>query len=391
MPAPTHAADDLAATLESAGFVRLVTRADADALAAGGILAGALTERETPFQFSVGRTVRERTARVADGGADEVTLAIGSTDADVPELESDDRPAALAACALATELEVAPDPVLALAGAVAAGVEPGAGETEWLLERARETGRLERRPGVAVPTADPVDGLAHSTRCRAPWSGSPEATREALSTVALDDELDDDAHRTVGSLVALDVVGAEDATERAAVSVGRFLRPYAAPESAFETVGGYADVLAATAQLDPGTGVALAMGHDARESALDVWRAHGRESHEALSTAATRRYDGLFVVDVDGGPVETVARLAAAFRSPEPLALAVGDGEAAVASSEPRSLATQFEAIARALADARAGDGAAGVEYDAGRRRGYLQYGSEVDETTLVDTVREHL
>ncbi|ELY99450.1 hypothetical protein [Natrialba asiatica] len=417
--------------IESAGFVRIVTRADGDALAASGILAAALSESEIPFQMTVARTVGDRTDRVRgrderDSDSDELTVVFGAVDVGnaeaVVRLDSDDRPATLAATDLVREFSAdgstavaGVDPVLALAGLVAAGVEPGAGESEWLLESARERGLVERRPGVAVPTVDPIDGLANSTRLCAPWSGDPEATRDALAGAGL--EFDEpasfgaDAHRTIGSLVALDVVGTEAATEAAATSIQRVLQPYAITgtesdsedECAFPTVGGYADVLEATARTEPGTGAALAMGHDAVGPALSAWRTHGKRAHGALETASTGRYDGLFVVDIDDGPVEAVARMAVEFRSPEPTVLAIGDGEAAIATraSESASLAATVEAVAREL-DA---DGIR-AEYDVGPRRGYLQYGvtvdgaekdesaageeRRVDNSTIIAAVREH-
>ncbi|ELZ07318.1 hypothetical protein [Natrialba aegyptia] len=405
----THAPD-----IESAGFVRIVTRADGDALAASGILAAALSEYGIPFQVTVARTVGDRTDRVQgqddrDSDSDELTVVFGAVDAGnataVVRLDSDDRPATLAATDLVREFSAdgstavtGVDPVLALAGLVAAGVEPGAGESEWLLESARERGLVERRPGVAIPTADPVDGLAHSTRVCAPWSGDPEATRDALAGTELEfaepASFDADAHRTIGSLVALDVVGAEAATDAAATSIQRVLQPYAITgtgigtgsdsedEYAFSTVGGYADVLEATARTEPGTGAALAMGHDAVGPALSAWRTRGKRAHDALETASTGRYDGLFVVGIDDGPVEAVARLAVEFRSPEPTVLAIGDGEAAIATRESESLAATVEAVTREL-DA---DGIR-AEYDVGHRRGYLQYDVTVDDAAADDSV----
>ncbi len=370
------------AALESAGFVRIVSRADGDALAAVGIVARALAERETPFQAAVRPTVGSRTDRVADDDATE-TLAIGAIDGDARRLAPSDRPTTLAACDLARELGVEPDPVLALAGAFAAGVEPGAGETEHLLETARDRGLLERRPGVAIPTDDVAD-LAYSTLCRAPWSGDGEATTESLADLDLDlddEDLDDETWRRVGSLVALEAIGDESATERAAHAVGRVLNPHATPEGPFATVGGYADVLEATARVAPGTGIALAIGHDASESALEAWREHGRRAHDALDGASTGRYDGLFVVGVDDGPVETVASVAARYRSPEPNVLAIGDGEAGIATLEARSLGGPLEAASRELE----------ADYDVGRRRGYLRYDSEMDDSTIIATVRDRL
>ncbi|SDQ41635.1 exonuclease [Natronobacterium texcoconense] len=377
--------------LESAAFVRLVTRSDGDALAASGIVARALAERNTPFQVTVGRTVADRTDRARAGEEGDLTLAVGATDADVPRLDADDRPATLAAVDQVRELGVTPDPVLALAGLVAAGVEPGAGESEWVLETAQDRNLVDRRPGVAVPTADPIDGVAHSTRLCGPWSGDLEATREALaSSVDLESDLEQEDRRAIASAVALDVVGDDEATETAASAIRRGLKPYATTgsDAPFATVGGYADVLEATARTEPGTGVALAMGHDARDPALAAWREHGRRAHEALESASTGRYDGLFVVGIDDGPVEAVARIAVAYRSPEPVVLAVAadGGEAAIATQDDDPLGATVERIARELES-----DAEGVEYDVGRRRGYLRYDPGLERSTVVTTVRELL
>ncbi|USZ73222.1 exonuclease [Natronosalvus halobius] len=410
--------------LESADFVRIVTRADGDGLAAAGLLARTLTDRETPFQVTVGETIGDRTARLQpsdDRMPGTVSVAIGPHDVDVdadPEgadivsLETETRPATLAAAELARDLEGSPDPVLTLAGTIAAGIEPGAGESEWVLESALESDRLERRPGVGVPTADVIDGLTASMGCLAPWSGDEAAVVDALEEIGLgvdvdvtsngdgngdgnsdaigpnsDSDLDPDpnTHRTIGSAVALDVVGDDDASEYAATAIGRFLRPYAITDGRpFATLEGYADVLAATAALEAGTGVALAMGHEARKPALEAWRTCGRRVHAALDDASTGRYDGLFVVDVGDAPVRPAARLVLAYRSPEPAVLALGDGEAALATRDASGFGPTLEAVARDLE--------IGAAYDVGRRGGTLRYGDcEQDNETVIAAVRGHL
>lgn len=407
------AQESVTADLERAGFVQLVVRADGDALAASGILTRVLSGRGTPFQVTVGETIAERTERAqaaADDTDGDLILSIGATDAAVPRLDAPDRPATLAAVEVSRALDSSSgsddgtdsdsdsglDPVLALAGLVAAGVEPGAGESEWLLEVARERGLLERRPGVVVPTADPVDGLALSTRIRAPWSGDSDAVAGALADVGVDvvaeQSTDDDErsfgeddHRAIGSLVALDVVGSDETVPRAAASIARTLRPDATPQGPFATLGGYADVLEATARLEPGTGAALAMGHGACEQALDVWRRHGRQVHDALDAASTGRYDGLFVVGVDDGPVASIADLAAAYLSPESTVLATGAGEAAIVTiDEPLSAGT-VERIARDVEETTDGSD---VAYDVGSRGGTLRFDAGIDDATVIEHVR---
>ncbi len=298
--------DRAAARLADADFVRLVATADGDGLTAAGLLARGLDAIEIPYQASLA-AVPEPPATDAD-----CTVSIGHPTGDVT-LRSE--PLAFEAVSILEELApVAIDPELALAGAICAGVEPSG----RLLERAD----LDRRPGVAVPTEGPVEGLTYSTLAHTSFSGDADATEAALS------ELDGRDGREFASFLALSVV--EDAPARAVEAIERALRPYVTDR--FETLGGLADVLDAVARVQPGTGLALALGHDVEAAARDAWRTHGARAHPMLRTAETGRYDGLYVVRIDEASPEllgTVARLAFQYRSPESIALAATDGAAA--------------------------------------------------------------
>jgi hypothetical protein len=248
--------------------------------------------------------------------------------------------------------EADPDALLALAGAVSAG--DTAGE---LPERAG----VERAPGVGIPTEEPADGLAHSTLLHAPFSGDEDAAAEALAAVDTESE---DAGRTVASLVTLSVLESPDATPRAAERIEGALYPFRG--GPFGTVEGYADVLDSAAREDPGTAAALVLGSDARAAALDAWRTHARRAHESVREATTGRYDGLFVARDDGGvPVETVARLLAEFRSPEPVVLVVTDDRAGVVATPDSSVdAAALLGDAFERATGTAGRASTGIEVD---------------------------
>jgi len=333
------APDRVAAALGDAEFVRLVATADGDALAATGLLARALEAVEMPYQASLAAVPRTP-ATDAD-----CTLAVGHPTGDVT-LET--TPLAVAAADVARDLAPdAVDPVLALAGAFCAGSEPSGP----LLEAAG----LERRPGVAVPTEDRVDGLAGSTLVHAAFSGDGAAAEAALASL-------DGGDRELASYVALSAV--RDAPPRAAESVERALRPYDCDR--FETLGGYADVLDAVARERPGTGVALALGHDVERAALETWRGHGQRAHTALRATDAARYDGLCVVRVGAdAPLGTVARLLFEYRSPEPVALVVSDGEAAVVGEPAATVGDAFRGTATALdGRATARDGAGVATFD---------------------------
>ncbi|MFB6219852.1 MAG: exonuclease RecJ [Halolamina sp.] len=371
--------DATAETLASAPFVRVVAANDGDSLAAAGVLAGACEQRATPFQLRLG---------TGSATEDAVTVAIGPVGVEGDVTLS--RPASPEAYATANALGTDPDPILALAGTLAAGERVEAAEAA--LRDAQDAERVQRRPGVAIPTDDYTVGLAASTRLHAPFSGDESAAAALLAELreGHDDSGDTDAAdsfgRRLASLVAIDTVTAEGATPRAAEQVERALRPYATPDGPFATLGGYADVLDAVSRTAPGAGIPLVLGRrsvgdeDTREAALDAWRSHGETVHRLLREAETARHHGLSVIRVPGSDpaaLPAVARLSRDFRAPEPTVLAVTDGAAAVAGAEGVG-----EAIT-AAADAVGGTGR-GAE-----RAGTARFDTET--TQFTDAFREAL
>jgi hypothetical protein len=357
-PAP----DALASVLAGAPFVRLVATDDGDALAAAGTVARALRERAVPFQVRVSRDPAPETVD------DDVVVTVG-TDRGPHAIPGAGRPASTTAFAVARELGVDADPVVVLAGVVAAGSVPGTDGSGDALDAAERAGVVSRRPGVAVPTADLADGLAASTLVRTPYSGDVEAARTALAPLGLPAELDEDAHRRLASLVAVDVAAAPDASARSASAVERALRPYAIDAGGpVETVGGYADVLDALARAAPGTGVALALAADPSDglttAAVDAWRSHGTAAHRAVDAATTGRYDGCVVARVDAptAVLPAVARIVRDFRSPEPVAIVLDEasGRVAAAAADDRGIGDACRAVARETGGDGWGDAARG-------------------------------
>lgn len=331
--------EPLADTLSTAPFVRVAAASDGDSLAAAGLLARACAETATPFQL---RLDDEAAAATEDA----VTVTVGPTAVDGDA--SLDRPASPSAFALARRLGADPDPVLALAGTIAAGKTVRTADAA--LEAAREAGRLDREPGLAIPTDGIPAGLAASTLLHGPFSGDEDAAAALVAELGTAEGADHAAgadagsggefDRRLASLVTIDTVTAAGATERASRAVERALRPYRTPDGPFDTLGGYADVLDAVARTAPAAGISLALGEraggneDVRDAALAAWRKYGTAVHEALQTAATVRHHGVWVLelgDADAAVLPAVARLARDFRAPEPVALAVADGAAAVA------------------------------------------------------------
>lgn len=420
---------DAAAALRSAPLARLLVRRDGDAIAAAGVLARGLQAMDVPVQAAATDSRAAREQRVTDGDPDAVTVSIGAA-ADADVTLGTDGPAAAAAAAIVRALDVAPAYELALAGVVAAGELP-ADATPELLEAAREAG-IERRPGVGLATDDLADGLAGSTLFHAPFSGDPDAAAAALADAGVDvtsdpdtessddvasapdGESSDDAdesgdgdngsaegdaesdaasteerRRTVASLVALAATDGP-APERAATTVVCALRPLAGDGPA-PTVEGYADVLDVVAAVDPGLALAHALGDCELETARSTWRAASAAAHAAIDAADPARYDGVVVLDAGDADPAIVARMARDYLAPEPVTVAIGDDAVGVATTEPD---------APGLVDAVAAttEGAA----DAAPRRGVVRdVGTanetdeddepvEIDETAVVDALREH-
>jgi hypothetical protein len=384
-PSPTDSntptPEAVATALADARFVRVVVAPDGASLAAGGVLARALRERAIPFQV---RVRRDSAYSVRD---DALTVRIGSAGpADLTLSEPETAP--VVAFEVGGALGTDADPRLALAGVAASEADPAA---SMLADAAG----LERSPGVGIPVSDLADGLGHSTLLHAPFSEGADAANAALAELDLPAELDEAAMRRIASLAAVETATATGATPRAAEAVARALNPLRLNDAApFATVEGYADVLCAVAREEPGTGIALALGPDARTPAIEAWRTHARLAHAALRTAETARYGGVFVVHVEtpdsraegdesdrrrvAGRLRTVARLARDFRSPEPTALVVCEGVAAAATTDGGVDA------ADALGTA-AGTG----EADGTAREADTRF--ETDTETFVTTAREAL
>ena len=373
----TASADAVATRLREATFANLLVRADGESLAAAGLLAGACVATETPYQVSVVRTRDEFRARrdAADEAA--TSLPIGVAD----DRDSDDHGASehpsLTAFEAAEALGADPDPALAFAGVVAGDATP-----EDAAPAIVGAADAERRSGLASPTADPADALAHTTLAHAEYSGDPDAVEATVESLGDGDDVD----RRLASLLAIDAVSADGATTRAAEAVERAIHPLAA--GPMETVEGYADVLGALAATAPGLGAALAVADDegaTRDAAIDVWRDHAVAAHEGVRSADVTRYDGLLVARTEG-PVEAVARLLRDFRSPEPAVLAMCRGD--VADGEDDGTTEAALATTDAPADPiEAAAEAAGGSGLARGTTGYARFDPE-REDDLVDAIR---
>lgn len=343
-------ASDIAATCAEADFLHLVARADGDALAAAGILAAACDRQGTPFHVRVART--EAAAETLLGGADDAatTLALGLASAD---------PVSLNAYHAAADLGASPDPMLAIAGVVAGGTV-----TSTIDDRLLGKAGLDRRAGITIPVEDVAEGLAFTTYAHAPFSGDREAATEALEDVA------EVTGRSEASLLAMASVGPDETPARAGVAIERALRPYAG--GPFETAGGFADVLNALAREAPGIGIALALNGEGRDEAVAIWRDRSARVHQAVREAGTARYDGLVVARVDG-PVEPTSRVLRDFRSPEPVVLAVADGEAGVAAHD-QAIGGPLATAAEAAGGSALSRGTRGfATFDADREEAFIE------------------
>lgn len=318
---------DVAEVLGDASFVHLLVGADGDAIAAAGVLGRSLAHVGTPYQVSVVGTPDEATRRIAATDGDSTTVSVG-LDTGEATTSIDGVPRSVGAYHVAADLveSVAPPGVLALAGAVVTGRDLD--DLPGVQEAIRVAGG-RHVPGVAVPTADTARGLAYSTLVHGPFSGRPA---EAAAMLDGSEAADGVGDRSLASAVAMAVAGPDDTPRRSAGATGRVLRPLVV-DGPFQTVGGYADVLSATAHAAPGTAMALALGRDGRTPALEAWEAHGATVHEAVRSVDWRRYADVIVVETDA-PAPATARLLRDFRAPEPAVLVRAPDRTALATTE---------------------------------------------------------
>ncbi len=391
--------------LREAAFVRLVATQTGDSLAAAGLVAEALRASSIPFKIETISPDSPGHINVDAGPADAVCVSVGTdeTTADT-SISGYPQPASSTAFAVAREFDGEPDPVLALAGVVAAGSMLGTDSSGAALAAAKDCERVSRHPGVAFPTPAWGRDLCSSTLLRVPASGDPESAERLLDEFALGEVVDpengdpagadnhsDDDRRRLASALAVEVTRCEVVSDRGAAAVERVLRPYVTDEP-FASVGGYADILSALALEAPGQGLALMLATDpqpARKQALDIWRSHGRAAHRGLDEATIGRYDGatVFRVSAASTTLPTIARLARDFQSPEPAVIALTDEsesdpdytDAVVITTEPREIG---DVTASAAAET---GGVGGGTAMRGRAR------IQGDKTEFVAAVRERL
>jgi len=328
-------ADDaaIASTLCDATVAHFVSHADGDSVAAAGLLATAVSPA-TPVQISTVRTVSHGQDRIEDSPASTISVGFDAPSADT-SLEAESN--ALAAFEIAEDIDSA-DPILALAGAIAAGISPHGAA----LEDALDAG-VHRRPGVGIPTADLADGLAHSTLFHADVSDDEQRAGALLAELGLPAELEDGSHRRLASAVSLTTTESP-APESAVSAIETVLRPHVIPDGPFQTVEGVADVLDGLSRAEPGLASALALGLGDRNDVLDAWRDHARATHEAVRLGDRTRVPDLVIVESDGGDPWTTARLVRDFRTAEPAALVLGDTDLALATTETNAL-SRLDAI----------------------------------------------
>ena len=331
-PEETGAPADLASQVRGADLVRVVSRADGDGLAAAAILGRACADQDLPRHVSVSPSREAATARLEESGAG---IALGF---DGPDGFCSEDSAALCAYETAVALGANPDPGLALAGAVAAGVPPKGPA----LEAAEEQG-IERRAGLSVPTTDVTTGLAYTGLLHADFSGDEEATSAFLEDLDLADPRDTQSHKTLASAVAMEVTDGPTG-KQAIESLQRALGPLESP-GPFETVGGYADVLGAAASLDPGKGLVALLGSIDEDRLLDLWQTYGATLHEAVADLSESDGEPLTTTVEDVSPLD-VAGLGYTYAVDADRLYVSGSDSIALAAGEDNArsvLASKFE------------------------------------------------
>lgn len=370
---PPSDPDRIATALQEASLVRILTPTYGGAIAAAGLMARALAQRDVPFQVAPTTSRTERVQRRTDGDEEATTILIG--DHDQSSLSIDPRRPVEAVTAVLSRIDADPAPVLALAGLIAAGKQPQA--LPELRERAQERG-MTQQLGVGIPTAAYADGLTHSLLFHATFSGDREAVIDHFTALGIegDTPVTEAERRAVASLVAIEATG-DGRAPSAVRTVERALRPHTIT-GPFATVEGYGDVLALVSECQPGLAVAIALGSDLTETALSVWHEQAAAVHECLHSAPWTQYEDCLLVPVSDAPPRSVARLTQEVYSTESMVLAVGPTTAAIATDE------DIDALALAA------ELGAELElaYDGTARVAHLEYTSQPATDELIETVQ---
>lgn len=323
--AETTPAPERAATLcRESEFVHLVGSPDGDSLAAIGVLGRALDTLSVPYQASIARTPADAATRLVDGG-ESISIGLPET-GDTRFVEGS---LAVGAYETARILDTDPDPILAIAGAIAGGFSP----TGPALEAAEEAG-VQERPGLGLPTADLTTGLAYSGWLHAEFSGDEQQAGAFLADIGLPAEMDDDAHTRLASTIALEITGAVG-DERPAAGLADVVAPLSSP-GPFETVEGHADVLDAVAMNAAGIGLAFVLGHTNSDAAVEEWKTARERLHRTVHHVELEDWNEFQVGTAETQDPRAAARLVRDFRADGPVvivgqdavALAIGDRDA---------------------------------------------------------------
>lgn len=369
-PAPdTHTPDvgDIASTITEHGVVQMGVRADAGSLAAAGIIARVCEAVGAGFHITTVRTTAEHAAWHETTDPDAGVLSIG-IDAESPG----GLPPVCLGAAVADRLDVLVPVALVVAGGLADGRPPSTLDAPGI-----DFDGIHQRPGLGIPTEDPIVGVAYSTLIHGSFSGDPDAVRELLPVDGDSDgeSFTDTDRKGVASVVALECLGSEAATDRATVGLERFLQPHVG-KSPFASLEGYMDVLDVVSRSQPGLGIALTTGANIQEAALAAWQDTATQVHAGIRDAELSRYDGVVVARTEG-PVELVARVLRDYRSPEPVVLAINDGSAGLATVD-REAGSLVEAVTDAV-------DASGL---ARNHTGFIQFPQDQTDA-IVDAVQE--
>ncbi len=373
----TPAPEQTATALRDAPLVRILTRRDGDAIAAAGLLARTLADLDTPFHVAPTASRVERARRVQQGDPEATTVAIGAVERADITIAGENATATAVAIARAADSD--PAPTLALAGVIAAGGDPTTLPT--VLDQAQAQG-IHQRPGVGIPTSDPIDGVAASLWIHAEFSGHPDQLREELVTVGIDPDgwpFTESERRKLASLIAIRATEGP-APMRAATSINRLLRPYVG-EGPFPTVEGYAEVLDAVAREHPGTAITVAIGETATDAAEQSWRTHAQAVHAAIDAASITRVDDLAVITTDTTRTLSTARVLQRSHVSAPVTVVIGSDSVALVGNDNVDLRAATTALAETV------EGTS----DGTRRYGLVTHNVSLADQTVIDTVTDHL
>ena len=298
---------DLTDQLQNTNFLHLGIAPSATGLVTAGILIHWITERQIPYQATIGPASHEH------DGAD-LSVDIGFS----AEYEAD---------LVVTRDEAIPT-VIDI-GENSRGAIP-----QWLQQTAH-TLNGSSPPGesstIGVPTSSLALGISLSTQVHGPFSSD----EKRVATFC--DQYQDDL-TSLRTALTLDLLASSPPSKTMATEVENFVASTKITAGPFATSGGTIEVLSVLAQTKPGHALSCVSGAKNADLALEEWKKAATAIHSTIQQAELSNSDDVTIVESSTPAVVSVARLMRRYMDSAPIVVAHSDETVGIAGVDEAAM-----------------------------------------------------